>query len=129
MQQSLTIPEHLVTGLEPGDVLADRLHLSSHIQSQATVPRLAEPGAEAGEERLPVEVVEVGRVQGCRADAYQHAVIPDGRHVDVRELEHVGRAGVPGNVPLYERFGFPVTREADAPDGGPHIWFMPRDPG
>ena len=37
--------------------------------------------------------------------------------------------GVPGNVPLYERFGFRVTRGADGPDGGPHIWFMRRDPG
>jgi uncharacterized protein YhfF/GNAT superfamily N-acetyltransferase len=36
---------------------------------------------------------------------------------------------VPGNVPLYERFGFRVMRAADAPDGGPHIWFMRRDPG
>ena len=37
--------------------------------------------------------------------------------------------GVPANVPLYERFGFRVTLEADAPDGGPRIWFMRRDPG
>jgi uncharacterized protein YhfF/GNAT superfamily N-acetyltransferase len=37
--------------------------------------------------------------------------------------------GVPGNVPLYERFGFRVMRAADAPDGGPRIWFMCRDPG
>ncbi len=36
--------------------------------------------------------------------------------------------GVPANVPLYERFGFRVTREANAPDGGPRIWFMRRDP-
>jgi GNAT superfamily N-acetyltransferase len=37
--------------------------------------------------------------------------------------------GVPGNLPLYERFGFRTLREADAPDGGPRIWFMRRDPG
>jgi uncharacterized protein YhfF/GNAT superfamily N-acetyltransferase len=37
--------------------------------------------------------------------------------------------GVPANVPLYERFGFRVMREADAPAGGPRIWFMRRDPG
>jgi len=37
--------------------------------------------------------------------------------------------GVPANVPLYERFGFRETRTADAPDGGPHIWFMRRDRG
>ena len=33
-------------------------------------------------------------------------------------------AGNPRNVPLYERLGFKVIAEADAPDGGPHIWFM-----
>ena len=37
--------------------------------------------------------------------------------------------GVPGNVPLYERFGFRVIHAADAPDSGPRIWFMRRDPG
>ena len=37
--------------------------------------------------------------------------------------------GMPGNVPLYERFGFRVTRAVNAPEGGPHIWFMRRDPG
>jgi ribosomal protein S18 acetylase RimI-like enzyme len=28
------------------------------------------------------------------------------------------------NVGLYERFGFRVVEEEDAPGGGPHIWFM-----
>jgi GNAT superfamily N-acetyltransferase len=37
--------------------------------------------------------------------------------------------GVPANVPFYERFGFRVTRAAAAPEGGPPIWFMSRDPG
>ena len=36
--------------------------------------------------------------------------------------------GVGGNVALYERFGFRVTLEEDAPGGGPRIWFMRRDP-
>jgi len=31
------------------------------------------------------------------------------------------------NVPLYERFGFAVDAAEDAPDGGPHLWFMVRD--
>jgi uncharacterized protein YhfF/GNAT superfamily N-acetyltransferase len=43
-------------------------------------------------------------------------------------LPLVLETAVPGNVPLYERFGFRVASEADAPDGGPHIWFMRRDP-
>ena len=32
------------------------------------------------------------------------------------------------NVPYYERFGFRTAAEDDAPGGGPHIWFMHRDP-
>jgi len=36
--------------------------------------------------------------------------------------------GTPRNVPLYERFGFRVYGDADAPGGGPHIWFMRWDP-
>jgi ribosomal protein S18 acetylase RimI-like enzyme len=32
------------------------------------------------------------------------------------------------NVGYYERFGFRTVEDADAPDGGPHIWFMRRDP-
>lgn len=34
----------------------------------------------------------------------------------------------PGNVPLYERFGFGVQADEDAPEGGPHLWFMVREP-
>lgn len=45
-------------------------------------------------------------------------------------------AGVPAflstgtlrNVEIYGRSGFRVVDEADAPGGGPHIWFMRRDP-
>jgi GNAT superfamily N-acetyltransferase len=36
--------------------------------------------------------------------------------------------GTPRNVPLYEQFGFRVVEDADAPGGGPHIWFMRWDP-
>lgn len=34
----------------------------------------------------------------------------------------------PGNVALYERLGFHVVDLADAPGGGPRIWFMRADP-
>ena len=37
-------------------------------------------------------------------------------------------AGNPRNVPYYERLGFKVIADADAPEGGPHIWFMQRNP-
>jgi ribosomal protein S18 acetylase RimI-like enzyme len=36
--------------------------------------------------------------------------------------------GAPRNVALYERLGFRVVEDADAPAGGPHIWFMRWDP-
>ena len=32
------------------------------------------------------------------------------------------------NVAYYERFGFRVVVDEDAPEGGPHIWFMRYDP-
>jgi ribosomal protein S18 acetylase RimI-like enzyme len=34
----------------------------------------------------------------------------------------------PDNVGFYERRGFAVERAEDAPDGGPHIWFMRAEP-
>lgn len=51
-------------------------------------------------------------------------------------LDEAAAAGVPAflstgtrrNVDTYGRCGFRVTEEADAPGGGPHIWFMRRDP-
>ena len=46
-----------------------------------------------------------------------------------QELPLCLETGRPGNVPLYQRFGFRVMREADAPEGGPHIWFMQHDQG
>jgi len=36
--------------------------------------------------------------------------------------------GTARNVPLYERMGFRVVEDTDAPDGGPHMWFMRWDP-
>ena len=34
----------------------------------------------------------------------------------------------PRNVPYYEHRGFRTYLDEDAPDGGPHIWFMRYDP-
>jgi GNAT superfamily N-acetyltransferase len=36
--------------------------------------------------------------------------------------------GTPRNVSIYGRCGFRVVEEGDAPNGGPHIWFMRWDP-
>ena len=51
-------------------------------------------------------------------------------------LSHADDRGVPTwletsrveNVAYYERFGFRQVADEDAPDAGPHIWFMGRDP-
>lgn len=32
------------------------------------------------------------------------------------------------NAAYYEGFGFRVVADEDAPEGGPHVWFMRRDP-
>ena len=37
--------------------------------------------------------------------------------------------GTSGNVGIYARCGFRIYDEADAPEGGPQIWFMSWDPG
>ena len=36
--------------------------------------------------------------------------------------------GVARNVAYYERLGFHVVEEGDAPMDGPHVWFMRFDP-
>jgi predicted N-acetyltransferase YhbS len=36
--------------------------------------------------------------------------------------------GTARNVGIYERSGFRAVEEADAPGGGPHVWFMRWDP-
>ena len=73
----------------------------------------------------------------------QLAVEPDaqGRGIGGVMLRHaIGRAdadalpllletAVPANLVLYRRHGFEVFAEGDAPGGGPHVWFLRRDPG
>ena len=59
-----------------------------------------------------------------------------GRHLIEHGLDRARADGSPAfletsvedNVALYERFGFRVMQELEAPDGGPTIWFMRADP-
>ena len=44
------------------------------------------------------------------------------------DIAMILETGTARNVPLYERLGFQVVEETDAPDGGPHVWFMRREP-
>jgi len=51
--------------------------------------------------------------------------------LDLARADQAGvflETGTPRNVPLYEWFGFRVIEDADAPGGGPHMWFMRWDP-
>jgi len=51
-------------------------------------------------------------------------------------LDRAARDGVattletskPQNLPIYEHLGFRTYLEADAPGGGPHLWFMRAEP-
>ena len=49
-------------------------------------------------------------------------------HADERGAAAFLETGTERNVGYYERFGFRVVAEEDAPDGGPHVWFMRREP-
>jgi ribosomal protein S18 acetylase RimI-like enzyme len=49
-------------------------------------------------------------------------------HARASATAMVLETGTQRNVPLYERLGFHVVKEADSPGGGPHVWFMRRDP-
>jgi GNAT superfamily N-acetyltransferase len=59
-----------------------------------------------------------------------------GRALIQHGLDGVGHApapafletGTPSNVGYYERLGFRVVADEDAPNGGPHVWFMRREP-
>jgi GNAT superfamily N-acetyltransferase len=73
----------------------------------------------------------------------QLAVEPDaqGRGIGGAMIRHaIGRSeadglplfletAIPSNLVLYRRHGFEVFAEGDAPLGGPHVWFLRRDPG
>jgi len=74
-------------------------------------------------DQIAVEPAAQGR--GIGGAMLRHAI----ECAERDRLPIVLETGVPGNVPLYERFGFRVFCAADAPDGGPRIWFMARDPG
>jgi ribosomal protein S18 acetylase RimI-like enzyme len=71
----------------------------------------------------------IGVVPERQGEGLGSALMRDG-------LAAPGHRGVPSwletsrvnNVAYYERFGFRTVVDEDAPEGGPHIWFMRRDP-
>jgi uncharacterized protein YhfF/GNAT superfamily N-acetyltransferase len=74
-------------------------------------------------DQLAVEPDAQGR--GIGGAMIQYAI--DRAAADGRPL--LLETAVPSNLALYRRHGFEVFAEGDAPGGGPHVWFMRRDPG
>jgi uncharacterized protein YhfF/GNAT superfamily N-acetyltransferase len=74
-------------------------------------------------DQLAVEPAAHGR--GIGGALLRHAIARAGADRLPLFLE----TGVERNLALYRRFGFALAAEGDAPGGGPHVWFMRRDPG
>lgn len=74
-------------------------------------------------DQLAVEPAAQGR--GIASALIRYAI---GR-AEADGLPLVLETGVKRNLGLYERHGFRVFAEGDAPEGGPHLWFLRRDPG
>lgn len=71
----------------------------------------------------------VAVLPGCQGRGIGSALIEFGlEHARDSGTAMLLETGTQRNVPLYERLGFRVVEEADAPDGGPHVWFMRREP-
>jgi GNAT superfamily N-acetyltransferase len=69
-------------------------------------------------------VTEPARGRGIGTALVRHGQDLAHRDDAVAVLE----TAVPRNVGYYERLGFRVTADEDAPGGGPHIWFLRSDP-
>ena len=66
---------------------------------------------------------------GSRGTGVGTALIRFG--LELARAENIGaclETGTPTNVPYYEHLGFRINFHADAPRGGPHIWFLRWDP-
>jgi GNAT superfamily N-acetyltransferase len=81
------------------------------------------------ESKIPDEPLwhldSVGVEPGSRGTGVGAALIEHG--LELARADDAGaflETGTPRNVPYYERFGFRIVDDADAPHGGPHIWFM-----
>jgi hypothetical protein len=84
--------EHLVAGLEPGHVVADRLHHAGHVRTWNGGLGRAEPKArEAYRVRQARHDVPDAPVHASRMHSYQHLVVGYLGLVDVPELENIRR--------------------------------------
>jgi len=85
------------------------------------------------ESRIPDEPMwnldSIGVEPEARGRGIGSALIEHG--LALARTDRVGavlETGNPRNVPYYEKSGFVVVDEEEAPDGGPRVWFMRRDP-
>jgi GNAT superfamily N-acetyltransferase len=72
-------------------------------------------------DQLAVEPAAHGR--GIGGALIRHAIAA----ADADGLPLVLETGREVNLALYRHHGFDVFDEGDAPDGGPHVWFLRRD--
>jgi len=74
-------------------------------------------------DQLAVEPAAQGR--GIAGAMVRHAV----ERAEADGIPLFLETGIERNLGFYARNGFRVFAEGDAPDGGPHVWFLRRDPG
>ena len=74
-------------------------------------------------DQLAVEPDAQGR--GLGGAMIRHAL----ERAEAEALPLFLETAVPANLALYRRHGFEVFAEGDAPGGGPHVWFLRRNPG
>ncbi|MHB8437680.1 MAG: GNAT family N-acetyltransferase [Acidimicrobiales bacterium] len=106
------------------------------------VPAIVALGSRMGDAARLVGAIERARPRRTHWYLATLGTDPDrqGRGVGTtlvrRVLDRLDAGGIPayletskpGNVAFYRRLGFGVTAEADPVPGGPHVWFMWRDP-
>jgi hypothetical protein len=82
--------EHLIAGLEARDVPADRLDSARDVHATDGDSRPAQAEEHAAGERH-VDEVRIEGIDGRRVHPNEHTVIRDRGHVDLAQLENVGR--------------------------------------
>lgn len=85
------------------------------------------------ESRIPHEPLwfldHIGVDPGRQGEGIGRALIEIGlEHARRDQVPAFLETGVARNVDYYERFGFRVVEQGDAPMNGPHVWFMRFDP-
>src|SRR5690349_20690222 len=83
------VPEYLITWLELPDVSANCFHPPSYIRSENPVLWFEKPGAQADEERICSQEMEVGCICRYRINFYQCFLFPGRRFGDLFERKNI----------------------------------------